>query len=1143
MMLKYAAAVAMAPLLAATGVQAQVVISNTRTTPIVTSTAGTNGGPANITVNEDGAIELTSGVAVTGDSDNQITFEEGSYIQFEDAADGATGIVLQGGQQGSLTLGGSLSIADTEDETEDEDEDGDLDGPYAVGQGRYGVRVVGDAARQGDIRIEDTGNISIEGNTSTGLSLETDLVGAIELLGSVAVSGDDSWGVRLQGDVTERVLMTGSAVSVTGENSVGVSVEGDIGGRLQIQSSVTSNGFRYTSRPTSLMDLEEEDRDDVDLSDDDLYLEDLDADDLLQSGSALIVAGNVAGGILLGAAPVYEAGGGDEDDADLDGVEDGEEDDDGDGVKNEDDDDFDGDGIDDDNEGTASITAYGGVPAMVIGSETRDITIGAVGTGDDAYGLINEGSVSAIGVYDDIETTALQVGGRGRAVTFEGGIRNDNSISAIANEASATGLNIGSGSTVPALGNEGTVQASSTTEGLDTATAVLIGAGASLTSLTNEGTIAGVIYGEAGEAVGLRDRSGSLSRIENSGTIYGAIVATDDLNDSDDDNDDTDDEVVTGREIALDLSANTTGVTLIQTAESDQRFTDSDGDDIYDDEDLDDDDDGIPDAEDDDDNDDDNDGVYDSDESLISGEILLGSGNDVLDIRNGTVDSELSFGAGQDRLAISGTGQYQGVLSDSDGRLDISVENGTLDARQTSALAISSLSVGTGGEVIVSIDPTAGTSGGFVVTGTASFTNDSSLGVRLTSLIEESSRYTILSAGSLSYNSASNDGRLEGSAPYISVADFTADRQTNELYVDVRRRTTAEMGLSVGESAAYDVFYDALDRDEDVMEAFLAAEDREDFINLYEQTLPDHSGGTLTSLAAGVDAVTRALVGRNNTLAPGEVSGWVQEINFYADKDRNETYGYRAEGFGIAGGYEKMSQAGAVGVSFAVTSSDIQDPESEAEEVLSATLIELGLYWRAQGRAWTTWARGAAGYASFTSVRTLVDENIYIENEADWDGLTLSLAAGASYEHRIGRLTLRPEAYAEVFALREGSREESGGGDSFDLEVDGRDGSLANAVAVLNIGYGFGENQWLRPELRLGWKHTLSYDAGETVARYASGGSDFTLISDTVTGGGPLLGFGLALGNDMGRLTVSGDAQMLEDYVRYSLLLRASFRF
>ena len=95
----------------------------------------------------------------------------------------------------------------------------------------------------------------------------------------------------------------------------------------------------------------------------------------------------------------------------------------------------------------------------------------------------------------------------------------------------------------------------------------------------------------------------------------------------------------------------------------------------------------------------------------------------------------------------------------------------------------------------------------------------------------------------------------------------------------------------------------------------------------------------------------------------------------------------------------------------------------------------------------------------------------------------------------------------------------------------------------MNVGYGFGRDGWIRPELRIGYRQNLSVDAGETIARFASGGPDFILSPDAVEGGGLLLGFRMNLGNELGMLSLTGDAELLEDYVRYSLLLRASFRF
>src|SRR5690606_15145732 len=214
-----------------------------------------------------------------------------------------------------------------------------------------------------------------------------------------------------------------------------------------------------------------------------------------------------------------------------------------------------------------------------------------------------------------------------------------------------------------------------------------------------------------------------------------------------------------------------------------------------------------------------------------------------------------------------------------------------------------------------------------------------------------------------------NVDSLTNNSPYLYVVDAAADVPAGEVYIDVRRRTADEANFINAEEAAYDAIYTALGADEQLRNAFLAQTGRDGFINLYEQMLPDHSGGPLLSLASGLDAVTRALAGRTTVTPQGETSAWLQEINFYAEKDQEQAYGFESEGFGLAGGIERGTRLGAFGISVAFTSSDLEDPEAEAEEQLSARLIELGLYWRLQRQNWSVWARGAAGYATFDATR------------------------------------------------------------------------------------------------------------------------------------------------------------------------------
>lgn len=1068
-----ASAVAIAPLLVASGAQAEQVISNARTTPVSTSTAN-NGARDDVRLASGGSIAVTSGAAVTLDSSNDVKLDSGSKIDMLKAADGATGILVNGGNTGDVTIGGAINITDSIEEYKDEDKDGDLDGPFADGTNRHGVRVTGSAPLVGDIRIESSGSIKVEGNNSSGLTVEAPLTGDLFSQGQVSVVGNDTYGIHTTGDITGDVTILGS-VSAIGENATGVAIDGAVDGAVKIQGAVNTTGYRYTTPPPSKPTTGEP-REGA------TYLENLDDDDLLQGGPAVRIAGDVTGGVVFdGPPPPLPDDATEEEKKDTD---------------------RDKDGIPDAQETTAAIRSFGGAPAVLVGSADKAINLGPVGTGDDAYGLINRGTIEAAGVYKEVDATAVQIGGTGQSVTLAGGLRNQGTITSSANTGDSTGVLIGAGATAPSIVNSGAIQSVSAGSEANVAAGVLINQGANVASFVNSGSVTAGVNGSKGDAVALRDESGTLTTINNTGKIVAAISPEKDV-------------AQTGSAIAVDVSANSTGVTLVQdgVVVPDHKLPDADGD-------------GVPDAN----------------EPAIRGDIRLGSGADVLDIRNGTVNGDISFGTGADRLAISGGAVVTGKLSNGDGQLDIDISKGTLDARHTGQLQVSDLNVSADGNLIVTLDPANDANGGFKVSGSADLADGAGLGVRFNSLIQDPTSFTIIEAGDLNVGAIDQDV-LQSNSPYAFVVNANVDEAAGKLTVDARRRTAEEAGMIKAEAAAYDVLYAGLADNELIRAAMLNQTDRDGFFHIYQQLLPDHSGGPLLSLASGVDAVTRALTGRNAAAAPGETSAWVQEINFYADKDKTDTYGFRSEGFGLAGGVERGTNMGAFGLTAAFTSSDLEDPESAAEEVLSASLLELGLYWRAQGQYWTTWARAAGGYASFNATRKLVAEGVNLKNESSWHGFTLAAAGGASYERHFGRLNIRPEAYVEYFSLSEDARTEQGGGDGFDLDIDERDGHIFSGVAAVNIGYGFGKDGWIRPEVRLGWRQNFSVDAGTTIARLASGGDAFTLDPASIEGGGPILGFRLNVGNDLGLLSITGDAELLEDYVRYTLLLRASFKF
>ena len=336
---------------------AETVIGDARTIPIQTSTANDD-----IRISAQGSIKPAAGAAVTIDSNDSVTNQ--GTIQSIGAND-STGILANAGTAGTITNSGKI-ILDENFTATDTDTDGDLDGPFAQGARRYGIRVGAGGTFTGN--IVNSGEITIEGNDSAGIRLDSNLAGALTSSGKIDVIGNDSQGIRA-GNVTGNVGLTGT-IQVRGANSVGVALDGDIGGALTVQGLILTTGYRSTVAPADASKL--------------------DADDLLQGGPALRVSGDVAGGILFDAPPANNS---------------------------TTDDDEDDDGIKDSDEAVATVRSFGAAPAVQIGSATGDVAIGAVAGNAAGHGIVVKGEIAGNGVYSGVAGNGLVIGGLGGNVT------------------------------------------------------------------------------------------------------------------------------------------------------------------------------------------------------------------------------------------------------------------------------------------------------------------------------------------------------------------------------------------------------------------------------------------------------------------------------------------------------------------------------------------------------------------------------------------------------------------------------------------------------------------------------------------------------------------------------------------------------
>ena len=1048
--------------------QAQRTVDTKITTPLNTSTA-TNGAPANISVTAAGGITVTTGTAITLDSSNTVTNAGALAIQ---GANNSNGILASSGLTGAITNSGTITIDENYTPT-DTDNDGDIDGPFAQGTGRYGIRIAPGGTVTGN--VASSGTITIEGNASAGIALDSRLAGAFANNGTINVIGNDSVGIRAT-DITGNARVAGT-INVRGANAVGVSLDGDIGGALTIQGTITASGYRSTASPADPSKL--------------------DADDLLQGGPAVRIRGDVAGGIVFAVPPPNNS------------------------ATNNDED---NDGINDADEGAATVTSYGAAPAVQIGSATDSVTVGAVAGNANGHGLVIDGSIAGNGVYANVNANGVVIGGLGANVSIAGGMTVTGSITAASNGGSAHALHIGAGASVPDIRNSGTIRAAGGPDAADVVRAIQIDQGATVTTIRNTGLIeaAGGKDADVGAVV---DRTGGVNIVENGGRIIASVTAGG-----------------TGRATAIDLSANNVGATVRQyqlsaTAQAPQ----------------------------------------------INGLVLFGNGNDTFDVTSGAVNGTTRFGDGADKLLLTGatfsgraefgagadllavgasatfkgvadfgggadilqigTGTFDAQLLNSAG-LAVTVNGGTFRAAQTGNVQIASLNLGANSRIGVEIDAAAGTFTRYVVAGNAAFGTGTKLSIRLANISASAGRYSFVQAGSVT--GGANLAFDDASLPILFRGTIESD--ADDVALVISRRTAADLGLNGSGTRAYDAIFESLDNDEDISSVFLAMHDRETAQAAMAQMLPDHAGGVFETVTVASRATARFLADPNPAIV--NMSGWgfwLQQAAWGTSKDIGDTASYDISGWGAAGGAElQLGGAGNVGLSLAYLAG--KDANGDNDNQVRSDQYELAAYWRMRRGGFNAFARASAAMINFTGLRYFngVDEAgeaITRTASGDWNGQLYSASAGASYEFRTGRLSLRPAVSIDYYKLTEDGYSETGGGDGFNLIVEDRDSDELAGSATLAAGLNFGSHEpgrtWMRAEVEGGRRQIIGGTLGNTIARFDDG-DPFTLTPDARTNG--WTGALRLIGGSEG-MVLGGEVSAEEQQGRASVAFRVSFGF
>jgi len=985
-------------LVAAASASAQTVIDTKRTTSVNTATIKA-GSADSVSITAAGSVVPTNGTAVTIDSTNSVA--NAGTIQVTDA-NAATGILAKAGMRGDITNSGKIIVDESYTAT-DSDKDGDLDGPFAQGTGRTGIRTAGPFVGT----ITNTGEITVEGNDSAGIYLSGPLTGGLVHSGKTTVLGDRAVGVRA--DAVSGTVMLGGTITAVGRDAVGARFDGTIGSALVVEGAIGTTGYRYITPPADVSKL--------------------DADDLLQGGSALIIAGDVAGGITLSNATGK----------------------------------------------TADVASYGAAPAFQIGIANRGITIGAVAGTTPAAGLIVNGKVTGNGVYSGIAATGIAIGGLGGSVAIAQGVAIGGTVQATAAGAAATGIRFGAGAATPELRVSGAVTAAGGGTVTTQSAAVLIDTGASVATIRNSGTIRATSTGAAATAI--LDRNGGVTLVENSGVIGAAGGDA-------------------ARSVAIDLSANTSGAVIRQTAPTTGNAP------------------------------------------TITGTIRFGTGSDRLEIAAGSVAGDVAFGTGSNRLDLSGIGTYAGSASFGSGadtvaiggtarfdgtadfagsgqdvlaitgkgvfagrlanatNLAVTVASGGGTFAATGGTSIASLALGDQSILSVALDKANPTANLIQVGGATTIGAGSQLALRVAGGTDIAGRYVVLRSGTL--NGANNLTLTATAVPFIYKGAIVAGAP-NEIAVEVARKAKTELGLNRGGTSAFDSIDAAIGSDAKLATAVRGIYDGAAFRGAIDQMLPNYAGGVFESVTLGSRAAAAQLREPAGAFSEeGDWGFWLTPFGWDASKATRSTTSYDVRGWGLSAGLERKTEAGNFGVSLGYLKG--RDSEGLAVNRVNHSQYELAGFWRGRWGGISAQARGSAAFVSLDSVRqfdgVIGMEKVQRIANGDWNGMLYTGSGSVSYEHVVGQFSLRPVLALDYYKLNEDAYRETGGGTGYDLTVRKRRSDELALTASLAAGINFGGDdrytQWSRIEVEGGRRQHLVGTLGSTTASFGSG-TAFTL--------------------------------------------------
>ena len=956
-----------------------LTVSSAQTTDVATATAS-NGTPGDITVNSGASIIVTDvGPAVTINSSNNLT--NNGTIQ-SSAVSGATAVLVNGSGPLTTTINnvGTIGVTGT------------------GGTGNYGIRITG-AGAAGTITSGSAGTISVAGDNSFGLSIEAPFTGNVAV-DNVAVSGLNSIGVSVTAPLTGNLTVAGTNSS-SGANRTGVLVAAPVSGALIFngtltggQAATTITNTDGTTTPVSAV-----------------------------AGLAGIhVGASLGGGFLINRFYVDSTGALVADSAATSA----------------------------DTLFTAQLTETAGTTGVLIaplaatGTDVHLSAVGAAGT-DDGYGFVNKGTITSAGSTSGITATAVRIAGASASgltsnVVIDQGLinRTNGEISVTTSEATGTAISIGANATVPAIVNQGSIDAdaSITTTGATASTyGIDIGAGARVTAITNSGSIGAAVSGTGGTATAIRDQSGTLASITNSGVITatGTIAR------------------------AIDLSAGTGQQTVTNSGKITGDILFGSGG-----------------------------GTYAATSGSLNGTLAFGAGTNQLTLdgtsvfttpvtvaNGGTLGvrlqggSSLSLGSTPPVLSsLSAAGQSQLAVPVAASGPGLGVTGAASFTDQSSVKLIITQQVGSAPITVL-------TAGGGITTDHLS----TLIGGTSTPFLYSLGGYTI-DGGALEVTLHQKTGVEAGFAPGVA-----------PLF--------DQSLVAFGNGAAFQAVANLPDQ-KSLLAAYRQIEPP-GFGTMPIRLAQDLQSAGAGVVRGRLEALVAAPPGESSSIDDSaKIAPWIEEnVSLLRHADSVADPGFRSNTFDLSVGADyALAKTLAVGVAgtFAWNDIHIDGMTAVDDKPFSVDSLMADVY--AGWHKGPFFAQLVGGYAHnhYDFHRQINIGSLSAAQTARWNGYQISGDLVGGMNFRFGRLTVQPSDAFSYIKLHQSGYQTSGGGD-FDLRVQGKSDTASLNTAKLKLGYRvpLSEDTDLDFAIRAGYIVNTNKHVNPLTAQFTSGGSPFEM--------------------------------------------------